>query len=272
VAIKPGHRDLALLNGRPPVATRDLVAVLQTTLFSPDDLELVKGGPAGRRELLDDANAASLPQAAQERSSFDRILRQRNTLLHQLSGRLSEDERLTLDIWDDRLAEAGERLAERREKLVAALLPFVTDAWSSLVPDADPLSMAYQRSFAGNLRQALVSRRNEDLRRQVTTVGPQRDDLLVFSGDLDARTRLSQGRQRCVALSLRLAVHRYLTDVTGFAPVLLLDDAFSELDQRTSYLLVRELPRSQAIVTTAGEPPSGFPNALIVNLEDGVLR
>ena len=112
----------------------------------------------------------------------------------------------------------------------------------SLLLKPASFKMRYVRSWEGTLGDALASARREDLRRATTTVGPQRDDVEIEAGGLDARTRLSQGRQRCVALSLRLSSHRLMTTVTGAAPVLLLDDAFSELDEATARALVSELP------------------------------
>jgi DNA replication and repair protein RecF len=132
--------------------------------------------------------------------------------------------------------------------------------------------MRYVRSWVGPLADAIVASRREDLRRATTTVGPQRDELELEAGSLDARTRLSQGRQRCVALSLRLASHRLMTSVTGAAPVLLLDDAFSELDETTARALIGELPAGQALLTTAGELPPGASPRLVVRLADGKLR
>jgi DNA replication and repair protein RecF len=134
------------------------------------------------------------------------------------------------------------------------------------------LQLRYTRSFEGSLADAIAKARDDDLRRQVTTVGPQRDDLEISAGGLDARTRLSQGRQRCVALALRLATHRHVTDVTGVTPVLLLDDAFSELDEPTARALVTELPIGQALLTTAGTLPPGASPELVVELANGTLR
>ncbi len=101
---------------------------------------------------------------------------------------------------------------------------------------------------------------------------PERDELELQAGRLDARSRLSQGRQRCVALALRLASHRLMTDVTGAAPVLLLDDAFSELDEGTARALIGELPAGQALLTTAGELPPGADPKLVARLSDGKLE
>lgn len=271
VEIEVGRRDRATLNGQRVASSRQLVEVLRTTLFTPDDLELVKGPPSGRRNLLDDAILATSPRGAADRAELDRVLRQRNTLLRQLAGRLPADTALTLEVWDERLATAGERVATAREHLVAEVRSHVASAFERLTPGAGALELAYVRSFPSDLADAIRASREEDLRRQVTTVGPQRDELEISGGGLDARTRLSQGRQRCVALALRLGIHRFVSEVTGSVPVLLLDDAFSELDERTARMLVNELPAGQALLTTAGDLPPGANPDLGRRLVEGEL-
>ena len=271
VALTEGRRDHATLNKQRVGGAKELVQVLRTTLFTPDDLDLVKGSPAGRRELLDDAILATSPRLAAERAALERILRQRNALLRQLNGRLPAEAVLTLDIWDERLATTGERVAQAREQLVDALTPYAASAWSALAEGGGEFNLRYARSFSGELADVIAAQRQEDLRRQVTTIGPQRDELEIAAGGLDARTRLSQGRQRCVALALRLGIHRYVSDVTGSVPVLLLDDAFSELDDRTARSLVTELPAGQALLTTAGDLPPGATPDLVVRIAAGVI-
>lgn len=272
VLIDPLRRDVAQLNSHRVNGPKELLEVLRTTLFTPDDLDLVKGAPSLRRDLLDDAVLTTAPVKGAHRAALERILRQRNTLLRQLGGRLPADGALTLDVWDSRLAETGELVARSREALVSAMSPFAAEAFASIAPGAGALELHYVRSFTSPLADALAAARSEDLRRQQTTVGPQRDELEISAGGLEARTRLSQGRQRCVALALRLGIHRYVTEVTGSVPVLLLDDAFSELDAVTSQALMSELPHGQAILTTAGELPRGAAPELTVTIEQGSIR
>jgi len=272
IEILPGRRDRAWHNAQRVPGTRGLLEVLRTTLFTPDDLVLVKGSPQGRRDFLDDVLAKAHPRLGADRAGLDRVLRHRNALLRQLGGRLDSEAATTLDIWDDRLAEIGQRLASSRAELVGALSPFAAEAFSILAAEAGTFEMRYVRSWDGSLSEALALARREDLRRATTTVGPQRDELELVAGSLDARTRLSQGRQRCVALSLRLASHRLMTTITGAAPVLLLDDAFSELDEATARALVGELPGGQALLTTAGELPPDAAPKLVVRLTDGRLE
>ncbi len=271
VAIYAARRDRVEINRQRVDGARELLEVLRTTLFTPDDLELVKGSPELRRDAIDVVIQATRPRLAADRVNLDRILRQRNALLRQLGGRLSREAEMTLSVWDERLAETGERVASAREALTADLAPLASEAFCSLAPGAGTLGMNYARSFSLPLAEALAVARENDLRRQVTTVGPQRDDLEIAAGGLEARTRLSQGRQRCVALAIRLATHRYITSVTGVAPVLLLDDAFSELDEQTARALVNELPNGQALLTTAGVLPPGAKPDLVVHLAEGVL-
>jgi DNA replication and repair protein RecF len=272
VSLEVGRRDKALRNGQRVDGAKELLEVLRTTLFTPDDLEIAKGAPGLRRDVLDEVIQATQPRLGAERANLDRILRQRNALLRQLNGRLAGDAGHTLDVWDERLAETGERVISAREELTTALGPLVSEAFATLAPAASELRLRYVRSFEGPLSEAIAKSREDDLRRQVTTVGPQRDDLAILAGGLEARTRLSQGRQRCVALSLRLATHRHVASVTGVTPVLLLDDAFSELDDDTARALVRELPRGQAILTTAGGLPPGATPDLTVLVENGVIK
>lgn len=279
VEISPGRRDRAVLNRQRVDGANDLLRTLRTTLFTPDDLDLVKGGPAGRRELLDDAVAMTSARLAADRYELERVLRHRNALLRQLGGRLDSAAATTLEVWDERLAAVGGRVVAARERLVAELQPYAGDAFFAIAPSAGKLELRYLRSFAGDLASAIAAARSDDLRRQVTTVGPQRDDLELSGGGLDARTRLSQGRQRAVALAIRLATHRYVTAVTGATPVLLLDDAFSELDESTARALVLALMRvvpegrthGQALLTTAGSLPPEAEAELVVRMADGVL-
>ena len=272
VEVEPGRRDRAFINAQRVPGTRGLLEVLRTTLFTPDDLALVKGAPSGRRDFLDEVLISSHPRLGADRAALERVLRHRNALLRQLGGRLDSEAAATLDIWDDRLAQIGERLACSRADLVDDLSPHAAEAFAILAGGAGTFKIRYARSWEGSLVEALATSRREDLRRATTTVGPQRDELELEAGGLDARTRLSQGRQRCVALSLRLASHRLMTLVTGAAPVLLLDDAFSELDEITARALVGELPVGQALLTTAGELPPGAAPSLVVKLVGGRLE
>lgn len=264
-------RDTVQLNRKRIARGEDLVAALVVTVFTPDDLVLVKGPPAERRTYLDDVLAAASPRGAQLRRTLDRVLRQRATLLRQAGGRLTGEIATTLDVWDAQLSEAGEAIAAAREELAGRLEPYAAAAFAALAPSAGTLRLRYVRSWSGGLGEALAAARADDVRRAVSTVGPHRDELEIHAAGLDARMRLSQGRQRCVTLALRLASHELVAGVLGSRPVLLLDDAFSELDRTTSHALLERLPAGQAILTTAGAIPEGAVPAQVLHLAGGTI-
>ncbi|HSL59378.1 MAG TPA: DNA replication/repair protein RecF [Acidimicrobiales bacterium] len=273
--IVPGGRNRVQVNRQRLARSRDLLGALRVSVFSPDDLELVKGGPAGRRRYLDDALVASHPRHDRTRADVDRVLRQRNALLRQAGGRLTADVAATLDVWDARLAAAGEALADARAELVASLAPAVTRAYAALAEPGGASGrveamLAYAPAWRpGGLGAALAAARADELRRGVSLVGPHRDDVELDIGGLPARTHASQGEQRSLAFALRIAAHAVVTEVVGTPPVLVLDDVFSELDPERSAALVRELPAGQTVLTTAGVLPTGTEPELVLRLADG---
>jgi DNA replication and repair protein RecF len=270
--ILPAGRSRTQVNRKTAVARRDLAAATPCTIFSPEDLAIVSGGPGGRRQLLDDALALVDAEGARAADEVDKVLRQRAALLRQAGGRVSADVAATLDVWDQRLAAAGSVLAAARERLVEALNEHVGPAYGRLAGAGGRLvvTQAYQRSWEGDLAAALEANRTADLRRGVNTVGPHRDELLLTVDGREARTHASQGEQRCLALALRIGIHRLVTARTPLTPTLLLDDVFSELDPARSQALVAELPEGQSILTTAVPLPSGISVARIVHIDDVV--
>ncbi|MGA7417531.1 MAG: hypothetical protein WBW80_06020, partial [Acidimicrobiales bacterium] len=180
---------------------------------------------------------------------------QRAALLRQSNRRLGPEVAATLDVWDSRLALAGAALADAREALTHRLQPLATEHYARLAGGADPVALAYRRSWDGDLEPALAASRSDDLRRGMTLVGPHRDELDLLLCGLPTRTHASQGEQRSLALALRLAAHQLATERLGSAPVLLLDDVFSELDPFRSRALLAGLPPGQALLTTALPPP-----------------
>ena len=271
IEIVPERRDRVQRNRQRVVRAQELLETLRVSVFTPDDLGLVKGGPQERREFLDDGLVAARPAQLTVRQTVERILRQRSALLHQAGGVASPEVLATLDVWDDKLAQAGGALVGAREAFLAELQPLAAEAFRRLTRRDEELTLVYERSFSGELREALARARRDDLRRATTTVGPQRDEIVIAAGGLDARTRLSQGRQRCATLALRLAAHGAVTRAAGSTPVLLLDDAFSELDEATTWALLAELPPGQAVLTTAGPIPAGAHPAAVVRLAAGAV-
>jgi DNA replication and repair protein RecF len=249
---------------------RDLVGLVQVSVFSPDDLALVKGGPGERRRFLDTTLVMLQRKNDALRGDLERILRQRNTLLRQATGRLTAEIAITLDVWDAKLAAVGEALGAARAELVAELEPLVGKAYADVAGESADVRLTYDPAWrSAGLAAALAAGRREDVRRQTTLVGPHRDDLDIVLNDLSGRFHASQGEQRTLALALRLAAHNAITARLGSAPLLLLDDVFSELDADRAAALLAHLPRGQVVITTAGGVPVGAMVARRMNVRDG---
>lgn len=264
--ITRNERSRTQVNRKTAHSRAELASAVPCTIFSPEDLTLISGPPKGRRDLLDDSLALLDARGARAADDTERVLRQRAALLRQISGRLEGDAVTTLEVWDQRLADAGLALVTAREALVDRLEDMVAAAYGRLAgtDGPPPVQVTYQRSWSGDLHDALAAARRDDVRRGVNTLGPHRDELLLQLDGREARTHASQGEQRCLALSLRLAVHRLVCADTELVPTLLLDDVFSELDPVRSRALVAELPAGQALLTTAAPLPDGIDVARIV--------
>lgn len=239
--------------------TSDLLEVLRVVTFLPDDLDIVKRGPGRRRELLDDAATQLRPSASADFSEYERALRQRNAFLK--SG---ASDHVTLGVWDERLSQAGGKVMARRAAAMTELAPHIDDAYQTVGDPDARLEVDYgsewggaadatlgASAFAGRLAEAVAQRRSHDLERRVTSVGPHRDDPALTLDGHDVRVHGSQGEQRTTALALRLAVHRAVTERTGSAPILLLDDVFSELDEDRAHRLAAALPPAQTLISSA---------------------
>jgi DNA replication and repair protein RecF len=265
-------RNRVFVNRQRLQRSRDLLGALRTTVFSPDDLDLLKGGPAGRRDVLDDTLVALSPVNHQQRADFDRVLRQRNTLLRQAHGRLTPEIATTLDVWDQKFAELGDAIAAARIEVVTRLAPLLAASYDAVAGRSASVEIDYYPPwFDTGLGAAVAAGRAEDVRRGVTLLGPHRDDVDIRIGGLPTRTHASQGEQRSVALALRLAIHELVTTLTGSPPVLLLDDVFSELDPDRSDALVRALPPGQSLLTTAGALPPAVQPEQILQVVDGSI-
>ena len=263
--IQPSGRNRVQVNRQPLRRARDLLGSLRATVFTPDDLEIVKGGPSERRRYLDDVLVALAVRNDALRSEVDKVLKQRNALLKQAAGRLDEGAAFTLDVWDAKLASCGTALAEARVALLERLQPVLTATYDALARRPALVTATYDAPWrAVGLEAALAGSRAMDVRRGVSTVGPHRDEVQFSVGGMPARTHASQGEQRTLALALRLASHRVVTDETGTPPILMLDDVFSELDPDRSAALLANLPAGQTLLTTAGGlPPQASPDVVL---------
>ncbi|MCF7551930.1 DNA replication/repair protein RecF [Pseudonocardia sp. WMMC193] len=256
--ITAGRANRARVNRAPVPRPREILGILRSVLFAPEDLALVRGDPGERRRFLDDLLVARYPRYAGVRSDYDRVLRQRSALLKTARNRQADLS--TLEVWDGHLARHGAALLAGRLELVDGIAPHAEKAFSEVAPTSDPLSLQYKCSIPGELDRAalepmlldeLAQVRRQEIERGVCLVGPHRDDLVLGLGEGPAKGYASHGESWAIALSLRLASYRLLK-ADDVEPVLILDDVFAELDaQRRRALCAVAAEAEQVIVTAA---------------------
>ena len=236
----------------------DLPGEMQATLFWPEDLNLVKGGPEHRRRFLNEMLVQVVRGYGRTLASYRRVLEQRNGLLKRIAGGL--EGRASLPVWDQELAVLGSQLARVRAEAVSELAPLATGNHQAIA-GGELLEVEYSGP-PDDLEGALLGSIEEDLRRGTTGVGPHRDDLAIRIAGADARSFASQGQQRTAVVSLKLAESDLIEARCGERPILLLDDVLSELDAgRREALLGRVGEAGQVVVTSVEAEP--FPTALI---------
>jgi DNA replication and repair protein RecF len=264
VEITPSKANRARIGGSPVPRAREILGVLRTVLFAPEDLAIVKGDPSERRRYLDDLLVAQAPRYAGVRSDYDRVLKQRNALLKSAgSARRAGTGLRTLDVWDSHLATAGAALLAGRHELVDALRPLVDKAYSAVSRGGEPAGLDYKSALpddvagstdrdllAAALSAALAAGRDAELDRGVTLVGPHRDDLVLSLGELPAKGYASHGESWSIALALRLASYDLLR-ADGGEPVLILDDVFAELDVDRRDCLAELVAGAEQVLVTA---------------------
>jgi DNA replication and repair protein RecF len=268
--IAPGRANRARVNRAPVARPRDVLGILRTVLFAPEDLALVRGDPAERRRFLDDLLVARRPRFAAVRADYDRVLKQRSALLKTARAGGGTDLR-TLDVWDGHLARHGAALLAGRLELVAGLAAPATEAFAEVAPSSAPIALVYRSSpdevltadadaLEPLLLDALTRVRRQEVERGVCLVGPHRDDLELRLGDGPAKGYASHGESWALALALRLASYRLLC-ADGVEPVLILDDVFAELDERRRRALAGVAARAEQVLVTAAvadDVPSGL--------------
>ena len=274
--INPGKANRARVNRGAVPRPRDVLGLLRTVLFAPEDLAIVKGDPAERRRFLDDLLVAQAPRLSAVRADYERILRQRNALLKTVGPglRAGRGDVRTLEAWDAHLVATGAELLAARLRLVAALTPLAEKAYDQVSSGGGPAGLAYRCSLgpdadltldreglAGALAAAVVAARPGELERGISLVGPHRDDLVLSIGPLPARGYASHGESWSFALALRLASYELLRSdgASDSDPVLILDDVFAELDStRRARLAELVAPAEQVLVTAAvaGDVPA----------------
>jgi DNA replication and repair protein RecF len=276
VEINPGRANRARVNRADLPRAREIVGLVRTVVFAPEDLALVKGDPAQRRAFLDDLLVMRAPRLAGVRSDYERILKQRNSLLKTAGaarrGSTSQESALsTLGVWDAHLARTGAELLAERMRLVAELRPYVGHAYATVARGAstDDAGLDYRPSLAldglddtapdradltTRLLDELEVRRNDELDRGVSLVGPHRDELLLTLGNgeqrLPVRGYASHGESWSFALALRLASYDLLR-ADGDDPILILDDVFAELDTERRAQLAELVAAAEQVLVTA---------------------
>jgi DNA replication and repair protein RecF len=281
IEINPGRSNRARVNRSPLPRPRELLGLVRTVVFSPEDLTLVKGDPSERRRFLDDLLVLRTPRLAGVRSDYDRVLRQRNSLLKTAAaarrGSSGEASALsTLEVWNAHLARTGAELLGERLALVEELRPYLGKAYETVARGAsrDDAEMEYRPSFdlppelveqaaqprvrtgalVDALLEAVAERRNEELDRGVSLVGPHRDELALTLGTPQARLPVkgyaSHGESWSFALALRLASYDLLR-ADGDDPILILDDVFAELDTERRAQLADLVSGAEQVLVTA---------------------
>jgi DNA replication and repair protein RecF len=270
VEITPGKANRARLNRSPLRRAREIVGVLRTVVFAPDDLAIVKGDPSERRRFLDDLVVSRWPRLAGVRADYERVLRQRNTLLKSLSGRVrgygSADVDSTLHVWDTHLADAGGDLLQARLTTIADLSPHVRKAYAEIAPTNNDATAEYKASIdlstfheahgveraslAQAILDAIADRRADEIARGISLVGPHRDDITLTLGMLPARGYASHGESWSFALALKLGSFSLLR-ADGIEPVLVLDDVFAELDVTRRERLAAGVSAAEQVLVTA---------------------
>lgn len=233
------------INGVTEQRIANLVGNLGSVFFSPDDLQLVKGAPAGRRRFLDIEISQLSQTYLHHLIVYTKVVQQRNTLLKREGV-----DRSLLEIYDQQLVTTGAQLAVRRAQSVARLSPLAAAYHETLSSGKEQLDLQYESQIAAageipslpvaeeRIWRLLEQRQRDELRRQVTLVGPHRDDLRFSINGTDARLYGSQGQQRTAVLALKLAELQYMYEELGEYPVLLLDDVASELDPHRRHFLL----------------------------------
>jgi DNA replication and repair protein RecF len=282
VEIASGRANRARVNRAPVARPRDVLGILRTVLFAPEDLALVRGDPGERRRFLDDLLVSRYPRYAGVRADYDRVLRQRSALLK--TARAGGDLR-TLDVWDGHLARHGAALLAGRLELVTAIAPLAASAFAEVAPTSEPIALAYRSSLEGELPgtaaelealllDELVRLRRQEVERGVCLVGPHRDDLELRLGEGPAKGYASHGESWALALALRLASYRLLC-ADDVEPVLVLDDVFAELDSRRRNALAEVARRAEQVLITAAvaeDVPDGVADEWFVVGDGNVER
>lgn len=229
----------------------ELFGILNIVFFSPEDLNIIKNGPAERRRFLDSELCQLDRIYLADLTNYNKIMAQRNKLLKDMIYRPSLSD--TLPVWDMQLIETGKKIIRRRKQFVDELREIVSDIHYRISGGKEELFLKYEPNIDDIFFEDELSRAKEkDKKLCQTSVGPHRDDLLFSIGDVDIRKYGSQGQQRTSALSLKLSEIELVRKSISDTPVLLLDDVLSELDSSRQNYLLNNISDTQTIITCTG--------------------
>ena len=247
---KNGKKGIAI-DGVPVKKASEMFGYLNVVMFSPDDLAVVKNGPAERRRFLDKEICQIDPVYMDDLVKYNKILDHRNRLLKEIPFRSSLLD--TLDVWDEQLAVYGKRIIEKRKEFIENIGVMCRGIHETLTSGKEKMELEYEENVSSeDFREKLKESRERDIHTAQTNRGPHRDDFIIKANGIDLRTFGSQGQQRSAAVSLKLSEIKMIKDVTGEDPVLLLDDVLSELDGSRQESLLKEINNIQTVITGTG--------------------
>lgn len=239
------------VNGIPIKKASELFGIFNVIFFSPEDLNIIKNGPAERRKFVDMELCQLDKIYVYNLINYNKILSQRNQLLKDIYFKPDLEE--TLDVWDMQLAEYGSKVIKRREEFIKNINKIIKPIHEELTNGNEKINVVYNKNCEEeNLYEEILNNRKKDIKYKSTSAGPHRDDILFFNGDINIRTYGSQGQKRTVALSLKLAEIELVKSLINDTPVLLLDDVLSELDSNRQNHLLKSLNDIQTIITCTG--------------------
>lgn len=229
----------------------ELFGILNIVFFSPEDLNIIKNGPQERRRFIDSELCQLDKIYLSDLTKYNKILNQRNKLLKDIYTR--PDLKDTLPVWDLQLMEYGKKIIHRRSMFIHEMNEIVTPIHNSISGGKEKLILTYEPNIEDiSFENELSRAKDRDLRTGQTSIGPHRDDMSFSIHDVDIRKYGSQGQQRTVALSLKLAEIDLVKRLIKDTPVLLLDDVLSELDSSRQNYLLNQICNIQTIITCTG--------------------
>jgi DNA replication and repair protein RecF len=288
----------ARINKSDAARVRDILGYVNAVIFSPEDLDIVKRDPSNRRAFIDELIVQLTPRMAGVYTDYERVLKQRNSLLKSARNLTASASGLsTLESWDQSLIRIGSEIISARFDITSRLIPFLQEAYAAIADEKNDPSIKIKSSLSSNdvdsdspdaflttgdreeieilFQQRLAEVRNKELERGITLVGPHRDDLLLLLGTLPAKGYISHGESWSYALALKLASADLIRkDARAGDPVLILDDVFAELDSTRRSRLAALVSHNEQVIITAAvaeDVPSEL-NANRINVRAGYLE